>query len=364
MIVKVFIPTYKRLNSLQAVLYSLLKAELPDISFSYQCYILNNYPANKALVDQVAANAKENSGVWVINVIHRVETIPPIKNWYGAITEYTNDGEIAFLHGDDDIFMPDSISFRVNSILQHEADLLLTTQAGDLFFYDASTLISIDNCQFYSTDPTIKQVSWQDNKWPAIFIGNNIYRMTPSLRAALIKAMGWCEAQDWLSFDNRTLMYPIYIPLAIILLGGKVISSEKNCVIRGMNIEETRAALWGTPGWNSGFLHLAYMGVLNNSDLRSIKALDSDRLGANNYVALWFWTFFLDPRISRKIRKRTIREIGTPKFTFQLFISSIVFILKGLLSQYKIYHRMKDIVRPKKIKIEAITFINSLTSKE
>ncbi len=360
MIINVFIPTYKRLKTLDAVLYSLIKVRLPESHYSYICYVVNNFPENKTAVDNLITKFNKMSETWDIQAIHREKTLPPVTNWYGAISDYTSEGDIAFLQGDDDLFLPDSISFRVKAILDEQADLLLTTQAGGILFYDDTNEISIDGFRLNILDETIRQIDWSGDQGSAIFIGNNTYRMTPLLKKAFKQSMEWSEAQDWLTYDQRTLMYPVYIPIALIFLEGKVIRSQKQCVICGKNADELRRALWSTPGWNSGFLHLSYLGVLNNPDLNSIRELDKNRKSANDYVATWYWTFFLDPRISKEVRNLTFKKIGKPTFTVTTVIDSFIFLAQGLLYKYKYINSLKNWVKGKRNMVEVSTFIDRL----
>jgi hypothetical protein len=360
MTVKVFIPSYKRLNSLHAVMYSLIKTYLPDSKYKYLCYIVNNFPNNSTKVDDLVDVFNKNNTIWRFKAIHREKTIPPVENWYSAISEFTNNGEIAFLQGDDDLFLPESIKYRVTTILENKADLLLTKQTGGVLFYDNTNDISVEHFNINNSD----NISIVSNEiWSSIFIGNNTYYMSSVLRNAFNIATNWCNEQVWLSIDQRTLMYPIYIPIALNRLNANVIRSDKQCVIRSMNSDECRRALWGVPGWNSGFLHTAFIGVLNNNYLRNNSELDTVRIAANNYVALWYWTFFFDPRITKQVRKETFKRIGKPTFTYNTFIQSIIFFTKGVLSQFKFYNWLKDIVKPPKNMSDPIKFIDSLYEK-
>jgi hypothetical protein len=363
MTIKVFIPTYKRLNSLQAVLYSLIKTYSPNVEYRYICYVVNNYPENRFFVDEIVNKTNTLTDVWLVKAIHRENTIPPIQNWYGAISEYSVDGDIVFLQGDDDLFLPESIRYRVKTILNEKADLLLTKHIGGVLFYDNSYDISIDNFKINSKSEKLENV-YLDRIWSAIFIGNNTYKMSPLLREAFVNAMNWCDEQTWLSYDQRTLMYPIYIPIALNRLNGKVINSNQDSVIRSMNIDECRRALWNFPGWNSGFLHLAFLGILKNKELVELKVLDKVRELTNNYVALWYWTFFFDPRISKSVRKETFKRIGKPTFTFKSLIDSIVFFTKGVFSEFRIYNWLKGIIKTQKKIIDSESFIDSLYRNE
>lgn len=359
MTIKVFIPTYKRLNTLKAVMYSLFKTYIPNEQYQYECYIVNNYTGNYNEVEQLVAEFDSLDTIWTFKSIQREITLPPIENWYSAISEYTKDGEIAFLQGDDDLFLPESIRYRVNCIINNNADLLLTKHIGGVVFYDNTPKVSVTNFEIREQNEQIKDVIFE-NLWSAIFIGNNTYKMSAKLREAFELAMKWCNEQTWLTFDQRTLMYPIYIPIALNLMNAKVIDSNQEAVIRSMNIDECRRALWNVPGWNSGFLHLAFYGVLNNADLKNNKTLETTRISANDFAASWYWTFFFDPRISKQIRVETFKRIGKPKFNNKTFINSIIFITKGILSKYNIIRKLKTLIKPPKNLIHPTVFIERM----
>jgi hypothetical protein len=361
--IKVFIPTFKRIKSLKAVLYSLRKVHRLSDRFEYICYVVNNFPDNYGAIETLVAEANANSSGWQFISIQREKTLPPIENWYGAISNYANDGDIVFLQGDDDLFLPDSIRYRVKCLLKTEADLLITKHAGGILFYDRHDLVSIiDEYKAKASAEHVEEVKY-DNLWSAIFISNNTYRMSPILRKAFELAMKWCDEQAWLSFDQRTIMYPIYIPLALNVLSAKVVDSNKVTVIRGMNIDECRQAWWGVPGWNSGFLHWAFCGVLQNNDLKAIKTLDTTRNAANNFVAEWFWTFYVDPRISRYVRQQMIERIGLPTFNSKTFISSLKFVIRGLLMRIKAVRAVVDVVKAPKTLVSPYEFIDGLYEK-
>lgn len=362
--IKVFIPSYKRLDSLSLVLYSLIKTNrYYGNNIEMICYIVNNFPDNKSHVNQIIDDINSYQADWKIIAIHREQTIFPVKSWYSAIVDNSLDGDIVFLHGDDDLFLPESISYRVKTIINDCADLLLTKHVDGILFYDNTKEISINNFKINDKSSDLKQIFWSDDKWSAIFIGNNTYRMSPLLREAFNKAMEWSDELYWMTYDQRTLMYPLYIPIALMLLNGKVIRSNKQCVIRGVNFDECHRALWGVPGWNSGFIHLAFIGILNNSDLNTIKDLDNDRKIANDFVCLWYLTFYLDSRILKETRTISFKLIGKPRFTAELLIKSLLFVLKGYLFRYKIVNSIKTRLKGERKMIAGSVFIDQLYNK-
>lgn len=358
--IKVFIPTYKRLNSLKWVLYSLIKTKSPLNNLEKVCFIVNNYPTNANNVSKIIKNLEGmDVNGWKFTIINRETTLPPIDSWYNAIKEYSNYGDIVFLNGDDDLFLFDSISGRVNAILNEGADLLLTKHIGGLtFLNDASSLIPPNEFKIHSNNYNCSKITLSDEKWSAIFMSNNTYYYSNKLEDALSKCYKWCDEQKWLPHELRTLMFPFYIPIALIIENGTVIFQDNIYVVRGSNLEERIKSKWSVPGWNSGFIQLLVNGILNNSELNHIKELVYDRKVCNDFSAQWYYTFFLDSRITREMREKTFLQIGKPDMNFKMHLQALKFILKDYIIRRTRLSKLKYVFL-KKRKIDTKEYIDS-----
>jgi hypothetical protein len=125
-------------------------------------------------------------------------------------------------------------------------------------------------------------------------------------------------------------------------------------VIRGSSIKD-KFEPFGIPGWNSGFISLFTLNILNNEDLRSISFLNEHREKTNRFINRYYFTFFFDRRIDKQLLKNTLEKIKFKKeFYFQLegikMIFADLFRITGLMVrlksffQYKVYYS-KDLLK-------------------
>lgn len=316
----VVIPTFNRVDRLRWTLISLMQAELPKCFERFLICIANNHPETKESVHELVNEMRlqtENRR-WIWYVLDRVKALNPIDNWYSAITSMADEGEVIFLHGDDDIFLPWSIVDRYKVITESAGDMLLSQSGSGLVFLP-------DKKSVYYPGPMptrrekldVNEIGWDDiTGWGPAFIGNHCYRYTEQFRQALTLCFEWCHEQDWLDWNTRTLMLPYYLPFAVKYVGGKLVGIKQKCVIRGTGLIEMLKAPFGVPGWNSGFLALCAYGVLTNRDLGSNIELQSARLETARMASEWFCTFFFDERLPNRMVKETLRRIHIPNRSF------------------------------------------------
>jgi len=359
--IKVFIPTYKRLDSLKWVLYSLIKTKDITNNIKKVCYVVNNYPINDRKVHEIVNDIEKiNSTNWIFVVISRDYIIPPVDNWYSAIKEYSDYGDVVFLTGDDDLFLPNSINDRVEAILQNNADLLLTKHFSGLTFLEDSSKILLSKCfKNQIMDCKVNKLTLEDDRWSSIFISNNTYHYSIKMEKAIERCFKWCNELDWLDYDIRTLMLPFFIPIALIIDEGLVISQNKVYVIRGSNLLERISSKWSVAGWNSGFLHLAALGILNNTELNSLKELKNDRQVCQEFSSQWYYTYFLDSRITKEMREKMFSKIGKPEMNYLEHLKALKFIARDYLIRRTKLSRIKYFFGGSE-RVDIRRFINSL----
>ena len=326
----VVIPTYKRIESLKWVLLSLLQAEIPKTKYDCCICLLNNYPPARQEIEELVCEIKasvDNSKLWIWKLVHREKTIPAIENWYSGIDEIAKDGEIVFLHGDDDLFLPWSLTSRCNAILDQDADLLLSKSIHGLVFlpdkksiYIRGNFIDSRNENRKSTHLTWKEIA----SWGPAFIGNHCYRNTKKYRDALSLCYQGCDDLSWLDWNTRTLMIPYYLPFAIKFIEGKLACLNASCVIRGSSLKEKLNSPFGVPGWNSGFLGLTAYLILNNKDLSANIDLNETRIGLSEFASSWYFTFFIDNRIAKDKLQKTLDKAIEKNFSFSWSAKSLV----------------------------------------
>lgn len=354
--IKVFIPTYKRLATLKWVLLS-LNNNLSTIENNTEIYIINNCPDEKLKVEKIIMEFSKAHNLINFNIIHREFELPAAISWYKSIRENSNYGDIIFLHGDDDLFINDSIKMRKKIIEEYNADFLISDFDGGLLFNESGEKINFNKTKDYNKiELIIKKLSFKDKELiGSIFLGNNCYKYSKKFENSLDLALKWCNIQTWVDENLRTQFLPFYITLAAVYLGFNVFYTNGVFVIRGNNINEIINSFVGVSNWNSGFISLLCLGILNSKELISYKELDHQRVIANKMAAEWFFTYFFDKRISSKYRKDTFQKIGYPKFNlnlilkaFKLFIFSIIKIkLKRFYKQYKLKKFYKNSINTK-----------------
>lgn len=261
----VLIPIYNRTSILKWVLKSVQNS--PLASELVKVCVVNNHPATKEIVNTILSEFKNDDKFeWI--VLHREVTMTHVKSWYSALFAYATEGEVVAMLGDDDFMLPWSCSVRYKSINDSFADMLLTSFVDRLYFFK-------NNSKYWlSTDISLHEYSHNSiAKWDflpgqepeASFISNHTYRFTENFRRGLDLAFNWCEEQNWLSETVRMGMLPLYLPYAISLIGGKVLSLKTKCVIRGAIVPDVYIEEYAGGGSTQLFLLCAYDTFSNTS---------------------------------------------------------------------------------------------------
>lgn len=352
----VVIPTYKRINTLNWVVKSIDQAlkKYPISNTRIRIYFVNNHPPSTEIINNFVDNinleySKLNLCEW--KVIHRQKTLNPVLSWYSAIQELSEPDEIVFLHGDDDLLMPRGFISRIKAIDNFGADLLLSHSAhGLLFLSDGENCLDGNILNEIEKKGIQKEITLdQIDSWGPAFIGNHSYRYTEKFKEALSLSFSWCNQQDWLDENTRTLMLPYYLPFALKTIDGKLIGINETCVIRGNDLKEVINARFGVPGWNPGFLVWCAYDVLYS---QRIPKTYIAKKNLQEIASKWFLTFFFDKRIPLIILFNTIQKIGLPDNFWRLktlgFGSKI--LLTDILKLRRLRQRMSIFKDKKKLK--------------
>lgn len=347
--IKIFIPSYKRLNSLNYVLKSLLETKISILTGELHIFIVNNWPPNNDEI-QLLINEFNQKDIkhskWKIESINRKVTMEPAYSWYNAIVENCNDGDIVFLSGDDDLFTNDSISKRFD-IMQDNPDcqILLSSFQSGLIFDQDNDQIYFDLIKFNNIKKDINnaifELQFSDYRVKnSIFLGNNCYRFNKQFKDGLEKAFSWCDQLTWLDKNTRTLMLPYYIAIAVGVNNGKILFVDNLFILRGVEISEPYTAVWGVSGWNCGFLELTSLCVLNNYELQKYGDFKQVKETSKKIALDWYFTYFFDSRISKIALAETLKH-SKIKLTSAIF-KSILMLLKQFLRILKIYKYFKN----------------------
>ena len=304
----IVIPTYKRLNALSLVLRSLCLNSTERINEKIRVLVVNNYPPFGEAVAQIVKPFRSDERFsW--EILHRYETLPPVKNWYSAICDYSSDGEIVMINSDDDLLLPWTLEYKFNAMNSSLATMSLS-MGGPNIWYGERDLI-----YFQGVIPQGRTLNdeyeWLDPKsflkYQPQHLSNHCYRMGTRFRMALEKAQNWFEVENWLEYNHRSLYITLYLPLAMFQLSDSVIGLPRLSSLGGREVAEIKNAKYGIPGWNHGFIHLVGWSVLSNPELQKIGALDDLRLEYKHEFIKWLPTYLVDERVGwKKLRNGLI----------------------------------------------------------
>lgn len=357
----IVLPTYKRLDQLRWSLTSVLRAELPNAEPARVC-VVSNHPAShsgvQAVIDSVVGTTS-TATKWEIELFKREKTLDPVDNWYGAISEKAREGEVVFLHGDDDIILEWGLVHRRNALLNSGGTVLLTPFTGGLTF-DGSECYAPEICRPLQI-PCAEVLDFTSLMLAtAPFMGSHAYVFNHDFREAVATSYNWCESQNWLSHNERTLFLPLYLPLAALYLGIKVIGMNLSCVVRGTELDEIVSAPYACRSWNNAYLYGAVYEMLSQVPMVDSELPVSFR---HNYLRLasrGFATVIFDNRISWSRRKEWLLRFTTSCMSMpKEMIRSIRIAISQLLHLRKV--RLKMQLRHK-LRIPVVDWIHSLYS--
>ena len=333
----IVIPTFKRTESVQLVLKSLLRCTLPPASEECRVAIVNNFPPNEQEINRIVMeiwHSSPQSLNWKLILIHREKTLPLIDNWYGAIQSLAKENEIFVLQGDDDLFTKWSLVARYNAFSNTDADVLLTGTHSGLTFLEDEKLLHypgpIPNKDIGSGHLVSIDFTNMEDYGP-VFIGSQSYRYNQSFRNALDTVAKWTNQDLWIDHHHRTIMYALYVVIASIHLGARVKGLDSYCCIRGTSMQEKLYTPFNSSREaNSGYLSLVMLRVFENDDLwPSRNELARTITASEQSAADWLLTNYLDARVDLHIQRKLLKlrpvKIG---------ISNVVFGLRIILQQH------------------------------
>jgi hypothetical protein len=308
----IIIPSYNRTECLRWVLKSICRCEVSKIAESKRVVVVNNHPPSQETVDGILAEFSGNT-TFAFRAHHRKETIPATDNWFSAVAEFAAEDEVVFFLGDDDLMLPWGLQDRYLGIQENQADMLLSDYADRIFFFDQAR-------KYWMTGPPpagqdqekcARQWEFFPAKHPeASFISNHCYRNTANFRSGLGLAYAWCDSQSWLEKKVRTAMLLFYLPYAITLAGGRVVSLHSKCVFRGATADEAIRSPF-QDGGNPDFYGLCAYDVFANLDFPPYK----DRLALvgtrfKRGIIRGFLTMLFDEHIAWRTLAKTYRHSG------------------------------------------------------
>lgn len=330
----ILIPTYNRISMLRWVLKSV--AQNNPCREKVKVVVVNNHPPSKEVVERILEEFKDNENIeWVL--LNRETSMTHVKNWYSAIDAKAAEDEAVLMLGDDDIMLQWGMHERFEAIVNSNADMLLTNYVDRLYYYKDSNSYWL-SCSFPQYSPSPAQAcewSFAPGEHPeASFISNHTYRYTQKFKEGLRLAFQWCEHQSWLEERERMGMLPLYLPYAISLVGGKVVSLDKACVIRGAIVPDVYKEEYAGGGSTGLLLLCAYDTFSNKSIEHYSQRLEVVANFYKRHAKVFDPTMFMLKNISLKSLHRLYKNAGIRYLSLinmDSVVSIALFIAKKML---------------------------------
>jgi len=304
----VVVPSYKRLPLLRWSLASVIRAGR-DLTGPKRLLIVANHPPlndeARRVLDKVLKE-EDGSGSWETIFLGREQSIDPVDSWYGAIMEYARQGEVVFLHGDDDLLMPGGLASRQAALDAVDAPVLVSRHRGPLVFRGDEECFPPDLSPPGPAPPATALGFGDGMLGYAPFIGNLAYRFNGEFRRLFEICSQDCDAQTWLPRKERTLMLPYYLPMVALREGMQVAGLDHPCVIRGNGYEELVGHPYQCASWNNGFLYGATLDFLSTGACGACPGLDGDRALYRELTARTYFSVLADKRIPATMKREWI----------------------------------------------------------
>lgn len=272
----IMIPTYQRPDALLWSLRSVLEQKIGDIGVCKKLFILNNDKSSKDAVDKTVSTALAQVSNHEFDLVETVQgntEIPAVKNIYGHFKEFTAEGDIAIIHGDDDIMFPDTLLHRYHGAVASAQFVCLAKFTGSCFFFKNKAGVFLDTVP----DPyqpgkeeVYRRAAKEDiTGFPLPFISVYIYKTGKTFWSIYDEAISW---SDRLPFEPK-IKYP-FVPFFIGLSAyyrNELSVCDQTNVIRGQLFATRKLLppLTVTEYANGGIISLTGLAILNNKELKT-----------------------------------------------------------------------------------------------
>jgi hypothetical protein len=279
----ILIPTFQRLTTLYWSLDSVLKQNLPKDNFNAKILILNNdTPDNFNYVSIVVGSVLQNNPIHNFNLVDIIQgdnAISPIKNIYGAIKENTLNGDIAIIHCDDDIMLPDTLITRFLTAQNSNFEIIVSKFLESAYFFvnDDNIYLNLKDIITLENTSLNKAISDDLVNYSIPFLSIYTYKISESFWDIYEQSIFW---SDDMPYDPK-IKYP-FIPFFIGLSAynrNKLATYNVNVVIRGHLFKRNflNFPKVVTEYVNAGIILLTGESVLRNPDLNKNSDFDNLR---------------------------------------------------------------------------------------
>lgn len=282
MSVVILLPTFQRPQCLEWSLQSVLSQDTSTIPPDQQIrVIIINHDIEHLTVDAAVRHVEPNPRM-ELKVIHSGPPADGFVRSYDEVMAHTAPGDIAMIHGDDDIMVQGSLATRYRATLSSGAAVSVCKwHDGVLFFRDRDEIFLKPSYEPKRASylPEYRHMEPSDlSDFGLPFLSAYCYRMGDKFSSCYDQALNWGLSLP-LDFKVGLLMLPFYLGISA-WHKQQLIAIPHALVERGRVFSKYRSFLSprhvATPA-NYGIVVLSGMAVLKNVDLCNIAALDDLR---------------------------------------------------------------------------------------
>lgn len=344
MAVVVLLPTFQRPETLPWSLQSVLLQDTSKIDSNEELriVILNNDILTKHLVEDAvkkSLNIVGKNRFKSTTVVHRDPPLLGIFNFYQGLAENTRDGDIAFLHGDDDIMLPGSLAKRYLVARESNSAFNIAKTTGKMIFFKKDRNIYIDNKEMIIDSDISPKWRWATKgdlvDYSLPFVSAYCYKIGPEFWACYEQAKKWADAVP-LEPKIRLPFLPFYMGLSAWVNKQLVVIPE--VLVRRGQLLQSRGLLPPrvvTEYANTGIILQTGLAVLNNKDLGSIIELNEIRNSVRKATAAHiFFSLFRRDGVTLSQLKHlyhlTKTRWGSKELLFRIMFSTGSTIIKNV----------------------------------
>jgi len=298
----VFIPTFQRPEALQWSLQSVLLQDTHQIdpNEELRIVILNNDISTIQLVEDAVKKSLDILGENCFNnisIVHRNPQLLGVLNFYNGISENTTEGDIAILHGDDDIMLQGSLVKRYIVAKESMSSFNISKTSGKIYLFKNDRNIYLSSKEALIGKDISPKWHWTSKDdlvdYSLPFVSAYCYKIGPEFWSCYNQAKKWADDLP-LEPKIRLPFLPFYIGLSAWINKQLVVIPEE-LVLRGQLLQSRGIfpPRIVTEYANTGIILQTGLAVLNNEDLGSIMELDDLRASIRRFAAEYlFFSLF------------------------------------------------------------------------
>ena len=321
----IFIPTFQRPSVLVWSLDSVLKQSFINDQFEKKIIVINNDFQTKNKVDEavkLALSYNPLNSFNEINIIQGNSDLPGTLNLYGIIKHNTSEEDVAIIHCDDDIMLPQTLFDRYMSTMNSSKDLLIAKAIGTAYFFENKDYVCFNKFNLVienRKNEYINAVSDDLIKYSIPFLSAYTFKTNSGFWNSYNEAIRWSDA---LPYEPK-IKYP-FVPFFIGLSAFKnknLACSNTNIVIRGQvfKFNKFKLPIVVTEYANTGIILLTGLSVLMNSDLYKENDFDNIRLEFRKNVDEYLLqTLFKRQGVKFSQLEYLFETTSTPKNIFKI----------------------------------------------